>query len=112
MQKFDAAYFIKKFEAIPEDQWQAGDFSNSSGTKKCALGHCGINWSINNKEGNTLERLVKSSLNLNVASINDGTGIASTDQEKASESELLLLGNTPKQRILAALELIEAGVVV
>lgn len=38
-QQFNVDYFIKKFKAIPEDQWCVDKFSNDEG-QKCAQGHC------------------------------------------------------------------------
>lgn len=35
--QYTIQYFIDKFEAIPEDLWYVGDFSNLGGTKHCAL---------------------------------------------------------------------------
>jgi hypothetical protein len=37
---YDVDYFIKKFEAIPEDKWIMGSFFFNS--RSCALGHCGM----------------------------------------------------------------------
>jgi hypothetical protein len=42
--KYDATYFIKKFEAIPEELWTMGIFGED-GQPHCAQGHCGVrNW--------------------------------------------------------------------
>lgn len=44
---YDVDYFIKKFEAIPDNEWCEGDFVNPSNpSQRCALGHCGMNFSI------------------------------------------------------------------
>lgn len=39
---YDVSHFIKKFEAISEQDWITGSFGSIS-EKKCALGHCGMN---------------------------------------------------------------------
>lgn len=39
-EKYDAAYFIAKFEAIPEDCWTTEKFSDGTG-RCCAYGHLG-----------------------------------------------------------------------
>lgn len=44
MKKFDAKYFINKFETIPSDEWAIGKWSD--GERSCALGHCGIQGSV------------------------------------------------------------------
>jgi len=36
--EYTVDYFIKKFEAIPENKWFIGGYED--GYKKCALGHC------------------------------------------------------------------------
>lgn len=37
---YDKAYFIAKFEAIPEDKWCVNTFTDGDG-RCCAQGHCG-----------------------------------------------------------------------
>jgi hypothetical protein len=40
---YDVDYFIKKFQAIPEDLWIAGGlFTYMHRPESCALGHCGL----------------------------------------------------------------------
>lgn len=83
---YNVNYFIKKFEAIPEEKWTTGAFEDECGCK-CALGHCGYTESgLESQEGIELTRLLKH----RAAAINDG-GQPKYDQP------------TPKQRILAAL---------
>jgi len=36
---YNADYFIRKFEAIPEDRWTTGVLHSAS-DRRCALGHC------------------------------------------------------------------------
>jgi hypothetical protein len=40
---YDVDFFIRKFEAIPEDQWRSGGIGSATG-RRCALGHCGFNY--------------------------------------------------------------------
>lgn len=82
---YDVNYFIKKFEAIPEEMWTTGEFDRGDGCK-CALGHCGVNHFQGTDEGKALHYL----LNYYADEINDGAS------ERYQQ-------DTPKQRILAAL---------
>lgn len=79
---FDAKYFYDKLAKIPEELWCMGRFQD--GEKHCALGFCakGI-------EGSSLQEI------LHVVAINDN-----------HEGRFTYLGNTPKQRILNALQLV------
>jgi len=112
---YDVNYFIKKFEAIPEDLWLVGSLMNDKG-QRCAQGHCGIQTNsftskiyIGNPEADSLiemfgrlditiregQKPKKASeygkkYNFNVTYVNDGD----CDQYQQP---------TPKQRILAAL---------
>lgn len=79
--KYTVDYFIKKFEAIPEELWCVNAFH--AGNKSCALGHC---MDVSNNAAACLSKI----LNYNVGQINDGE--ANGYQQP-----------TPKQRILAAL---------
>lgn len=98
-------YFIKKFEAIPKNQWTTAMFVNTKDGSKCAGGHCGLSPSQNCTEeaialAKLLEPLKKTLINGNpgyddvifdnITTINDG-------QAKEYSQP------TPKQRILAAL---------
>lgn len=38
---YNVDYFIRKFEAIPEERWITGAFVDPSGNC-CAFGHCGV----------------------------------------------------------------------
>lgn len=90
IQEFTVDYFIKKFEAIPEDKWlDDGDYSNAYGTKFCAFGHCGRLTDQWNDEAAALQKIIKSA-GLHVISLNDKGG------GKYNQP-------TPKKRILAAL---------
>ena len=88
---FTVDYFIAKFEAIPEEQWCSGDYSNSHG-QHCAAGHCGEGrFTGVTPESQGLEAI----LHHRTAYINDGDG---SDYKQP----------TPKQRILAALRDVKA----
>lgn len=90
---YDKAYFIAKFEAIPEGMWRTGSYGE--GLSHCALGHCGV-WSRETPEADALVRLFEPEHDMIghassvAASINDG-------QDNRYQQP------TPKQRILAAL---------
>lgn len=82
-QKHQAKFFIKKFEAIPEEQWCCGKITDSQG-KHCALGHLGEFYSspvlLKTNEGRTLEALFSANIPVKisevsaVAHINDSGG--------------------------------------
>lgn len=95
---YDVDYFIKKFEAIPEDKWCTGSLGGNG--KHCALGHCGMTRTIDaTYEATMLAELFVKYLRVHkfeydwvfhtVYPIND--------------SKLKYNLPTPKQRILAAL---------
>jgi hypothetical protein len=88
--QYTVDYFIKKFEAIPEDLWAIGSYCDEG--KFCALGHTGVRAKMKDytEEGNALFYiLIKTGEG--VITINDGGGETKYQQP------------TPKQRILAAL---------
>lgn len=90
---YDVNYFIKKFQAIPEELWHIGSFSNALEDKFCAFGHCGCRAAYTNSftdEGMKLHYIFFQNV-LNVAHTNDGIETNTYPQ------------HTPKQRILAAL---------
>lgn len=95
---FDAEFFIKYFERIPEDQWCAHLYDNYHG-QHCALGHCGAHMkrglAIYGTMANALHDLVFKHLGIGVTSIND-------------RRHPMFPQPTPKQRILAALMEIKA----
>lgn len=103
--KYDAQYFIDKFEAIPDEKWCTKTFANNKGAF-CALGHCGAiigrYGDINTEESLALKNLFASfgadydvqPISFLPSWINDG---------KYKE----FLQETPKARMLAALQLIK-----
>ena len=110
MQKLNARYFIRKFEAIPTNRWTVNRFNVHN--RSCALGHCGM--SDNNAdtpESKALQILFRE-VGLTVTGVNDSNQgglptmlpISSNDKTYSTD-----LGDTPKERIINALVLIETG---
>jgi hypothetical protein len=93
MKKYTAKYFIEKFAAIPDEKWGCGNYEQDG--RYCALGHCGEQ----QLKGTDMSRSLEALLNWDTAKINDGYG-----------GDYRELGSTPKERILNALILVEAGV--
>lgn len=107
---YNVDYFIKKFEAIPEERWCTTFFN--LGDRSCANGHCGVMGTTMSQNSTDESRALQSVLSAlfltlktayekyiittpvlhseEAARINDG--IVAEYQQK-----------TPKQRILAAL---------
>lgn len=92
--KYDASYFIAKFEAIPEEKWCTDGFTNDAG-QCCAAGHCGLRNDSDWTPGMEAYALDQIFDDLDVVSVNDGK-----DSRYPQP--------TPKQRILAALRDIQA----
>lgn len=87
--KYDVDYFIKKFEAIPDDKWTIKTYKD--GKKCCALGHCGVKGFKYTEEAEKLSKLFTEN-GLIVIYVNDNVYY-----------EYSHLGDTPKERILVAL---------
>ena len=102
--RYTVDYFIKKFEAIPYDQWTTGLYVR--GKRKCALGHCGVNFGFSliheNKEASALREILIAA----VPAINDGTRLTAN----ATHRDFRKLGDNPKDRILTALLYAKAGI--
>jgi hypothetical protein len=85
-QVYDVDYFIRKFEAIPEELWCIGQYTDGEG-RYCALGWCRRSGDENGyAEEVALERISP----FFVPDVNDG------HDERYQQP-------TPKQRVLAAL---------
>lgn len=85
---YDVNYFIKKFEAIPEDEWCVGHFINPDNQKqRCVIGHCG-----GSEKCTTIEEMSLSKL------LGRGETFDINDDNNPNYHQ-----PTPKQRILAAL---------
>ena len=85
---YNVDYFIKKFEAIPEELWTEGHFEMLG--SYCAMGHCGQRDFGFTEEILAITSLLHRYLDSAVTKINDGWNIKYQQP-------------TPKQRILAAL---------
>lgn len=93
--KYTAKYFIEKFEKIPEDRWTIGQYIDEEG-RYCALGHCGaVRIPNQTEECTALFDVLPVVTNVNDATI---------------DPDFKQLGDTPKERILNALMLVEAGI--
>lgn len=91
MSQYTAKYFIKFFNAIPDEKWKVGS-SSPHENAGCAIHHA---FRTNNEHGEELMKLFACK-NLLVSSVNDhGDGLVRFPQE------------TPKERILAALEYLD-----
>lgn len=105
---YNVNYFIKKFEAIPEELWIAGHLHWED--KSCANGHCGMkNYSAPTEESMALREVFKS---LQVTPLS--TSCYEHEIHGSKYYSLIALNindghvkeyqqPTPKQRILAAL---------
>lgn len=83
--QYSIEYFIEKFEAIPEELWITGHYTDNDG-RYCALGHCGLRTRmLICQESDALQTLLPHTQYIN-------------DDRHPSYKQ-----PTPKQRILAAL---------
>lgn len=82
---YDVDYFIKKFEAIPEEKWTVKKYVDKT-HRRCAIGHCG---DIDGIESHCLRDLFLK-IGLIVACVNDDISIEFPQ-------------DNPRGRILAAL---------
>lgn len=105
MNNYDVDFFIRKFEAIPDEQWTVYAQMDSAG-RRCALGHCQpIDVLMRNgelcAEAQTLQNLFRASFGMPVSAINNAP---SRCFEYVHDYEQ----PTPKARVLAALRDIKA----
>lgn len=91
---YDVDYFIRKFEAIPEEKWCVGAYEDGMG-RRCAYGHCGKVFAYDSRESGRLRALAFGIGIRFLADINDGSDPGYRQP-------------TPKQRVLAALRDIKA----
>lgn len=105
---YNVDYFIKKFEAIPEEKWCTGSWKN--GESCCANGHCGVMQSISpTNESESLKnifsvmKVTEVGTNMKIEETKHGIGYSyvavKINDGLTKEYQQL----TPKQRILAAL---------
>lgn len=101
--KYTVDYFIKKFEAIPEEMWISGIFFQNG--KSCANDHCGMRLNLLEQEIITTEaqglQKVFSALPINVTDPSYGYSEKAVHVNNGWSNEYKQ--PTPKQRILAAL---------
>lgn len=101
---YDVNYFIKKFQAIPEELWVTNVYTSlENDSAHCAMGHCGVNDSqILNAESNALAEL----FNLHLG-FEEPFGPQIVNDYPATYPAISFLDrerdNTPKKRIMAAL---------
>jgi hypothetical protein len=96
--KYDSIYFLKKFDAIPDDKWTVGSYRNSM-NQRCAVGHCLGNIPVKNiRTRRSKELFALRNVLFAPTSINDGL------------RAFIQLGDTPKERIINALLLANAGI--
>ena len=89
MSKYTVGYFIKKFTAIPEEQWLTGLYGDDEG--HCALGHCGQRPGCTTTESSALSAIFAEHKK-SVVNVNDGM-----DSDFWGHKG-------PRARVLAALE--------
>lgn len=103
MSKYTTAYFINKFEAIPEEEIYLSSFADTP-RGPTYLHHCGwVPGNLNDEAKQLLEIL--SFMQGNPFDINDGT-----DFNGDLSSDYWDLGDTPKERVINALVLISTGI--
>ena len=102
---FDVDYFIKKFEAIPEENWCIGSYV--LGELQCVLGHCGYrNW-LPTEEGQALILIFFGPERIgSISGVNDGT--LSEVRVYGIDVPIPIPRTTPKHRILHVLRAIKA----
>lgn len=102
--EFIVDYFIEKFEAIPEEKWVTGIFKDKKGNC-CALGHCGRDVTqfgiIDTEEASDLVALFSKN-GFSVTVVNDSSnGVIYNGK--------IIIGSTPKERILNVLKSLKNG---
>lgn len=97
-------YYLNKFNAIPEDRWMTGAYTDYDG-RCCALGHCGAykDVCVDRAEVDDLLHLTVN-YNTNIPNGTAGICIISVNDGKHSSFKQA----TPKKRVIAALLHIKA----
>ncbi len=111
--KYDVDYFINRLSAIPEEEWTHLGLREKTpeGVKCCVLGHLGAKSSdgAGSEAAKAFCNLMETKLGIEGYAANDATsenyGLHSKHPARFND-----LGETPKERVLTALELIKAGV--
>lgn len=92
LKKYSREWFIKKFDAIPDELWGMSELN--CGGKKCALGHCGLeNYEEPTKESLELVKLFGGSVTAKEVDFNK-VYIVNDDTIYKT------YGDTPKERII------------
>lgn len=98
---YDTKHFLKKFEAIPEDRWITGTYGRNG--QYCALGHCmNKRYMLDTEESAELRKVFQKN-DMYVQRVNDG-------YLHSKESHYIELGDSPKERVINALTLIDSGI--
>lgn len=105
-------YFLDKFEKIPEEHWCMGRFAftNDKGESvHCVMGHCGeLSYSPGGYSWGEEAQALNIHLQQQAVTINDGGTIYYDVRDENITADIF--GNTPKKRILKALQLVKEGV--
>lgn len=91
-------YFIQKFEAIPEEKWTTGKYTD--GYACCVIGHCGVSDYAGFERSDEAQALYKLIFSLTKTKYLPTNPLVSINDGKQEEYKQ----DTPKQRILAALK--------
>jgi len=103
--KYTKRYFIDKFQAIHEEKWCVGILTSKLDPEcHCALGHCGI--TTLSTEDETIEAIALGDLLAPVYKQIYGETSDFIDHVYKINDSAKSLGDTPKQRILNALNLV------
>lgn len=108
--RYTVDYFIKKFEAIPDANWIVDTYYDWKTEACCVLGHCGVRLIgqtlKKSEEADVLWKIFRD-VGLHPTNVNDCYGQIVKDGVIINVPPRVIF-NTPKARILAALEYIKA----
>lgn len=90
-------YFIKKFEAIPEEAWCTGAYERCG--RCCVLGHCGFHTTEDAKGLSTLH--IQAPEGVALTELFYASGLSCTRVNDGEDYDYMQ--STPKARILTAL---------
>jgi len=106
-QNYNIDYFLKKFDAIPEDKWIIAYLQDPiDQDKHCALGHCGVrnNYNITTEESIALMKIFNKNhkrLKRNISKGNFSNVYLVNDGDHYYD---YIYGETPKERVINFLE--------
>ena len=98
---YNVDYFIAKFRDIPEDAFAVAEFTDPTGARHCALGHCGARDGFPKTEWTDESRALYD-LAPQIMTVNDS-------QYVIVEGERVNLDKQPKAAVLAYLQFIKEG---